>query len=97
MDQFLKCGMHGCLRMSGLFVLAMVLGLGVGAQADDGQWTMATKDYANSRFSELDQINVGNAKQLKLSWKFSTGVFRGQEAAPLVIGDTMYVVTPFPN
>ncbi|MDB5320677.1 MAG: pqq-dependent dehydrogenase, methanol/ethanol family [Phycisphaerales bacterium] len=64
---------------------------------DDGQWTMATKDYGNVRFSGLDQINTQNAKSLKLSWTFSTGVFRGQEAAPLVVGNTMYVVTPFPN
>src|SRR3954468_3629061 len=65
--------------------------------ADDGQWTMATKDYGNVRYSGLDQINAQNAKDLKLAWTFSTGVFRGQEAAPLVVGDTMYVVTPFPN
>ena len=64
---------------------------------DDGQWTMATKDYGNVRYSGLDQINTDNAKNLKLAWTFSTGVFRGQEAAPLVVGDTMYVVTPFPN
>jgi lanthanide-dependent methanol dehydrogenase len=64
---------------------------------DDGQWTMATKDYANMRFSGLDQINTQNAKGLKLAWTFSTGVFRGQEAAPLVVEDTMYVVSPFPN
>lgn len=67
------------------------------APSDDGQWTMATKDYANRRFSGLDEINTSNAKDLKLAWTFSTGVFRGQEAAPLVVGDTMYVVTPFPN
>jgi PQQ-dependent dehydrogenase (methanol/ethanol family) len=83
--------------MGKLLFLALIVGGSLTAMADDGQWTMATKDYSNSRFSGLDQINVGNAKQLKLSWKFSTGVFRGQEAAPLVIGDTMYVVTPFPN
>jgi PQQ-dependent dehydrogenase (methanol/ethanol family) len=58
---------------------------------------MATKDYGNVRFSGLDQINAQNAKTLKLAWTFSTGVFRGQEAAPLVVGDTMYVVTAFPN
>src|SRR5258708_2059494 len=63
----------------------------------DAQWTMPTKDYANTRYSTLDQINTDNAKNLKLAWTFSTGIFRGQEAAPLVIGDTMYVVTPFPN
>ena len=25
------------------------------------------------------------------------GVLRGQEAAPLVVRDTMYVITPYPN
>lgn len=65
--------------------------------ADQFQWPMATMNYANTRYSELNQINQANAKDLKLAWTFSTGVFRGQEAAPLIVGDTMYVVSPFPN
>ena len=64
---------------------------------DDGQWTMASKDYANTRYSSLNQITTENAKNLKLAWSFSTGTTRGHEAAPLVVGDMMYVVTPFPN
>jgi len=64
---------------------------------DDGQWTMPAKDYANTRFSKLAQINAGNVKDLKLVWTQKTGVERGHEAAPLVVGDTMYVVTPYPN
>jgi lanthanide-dependent methanol dehydrogenase len=67
------------------------------AQTEDGQWLMATKDYANTRFSALNQINAQNVNQLKLAWTFSTGGTRGEEAAPLVVGDTMYIVTPFPN
>jgi lanthanide-dependent methanol dehydrogenase len=67
------------------------------AKADDGQWTMAPRDYANTRYSGLDQITMANARELHVAWTFSTGVLRGQEAAPLVIGSTMYVVTPFPN
>jgi alcohol dehydrogenase (cytochrome c) len=66
-------------------------------QSDDGQWTMAAKNYASTRFSTLDQINTGNAKNLKLAWTFSTGMTKGHEAAPLVVNNTMYVVTPFPN
>jgi PQQ-dependent dehydrogenase (methanol/ethanol family) len=65
--------------------------------ADDGQWLMPAKDYASTRFSGLDQINGGNVAQLKLAWSFSTGSVRGHEAAPLIVGDTLYVVTPFPN
>ena len=63
----------------------------------DGQWTMAAGDYANTRFSGLDQITTENAARLQVAWTFSTGVLRGQEAAPIVAGSTMYVVTPYPN
>ncbi|MBV8516110.1 MAG: methanol/ethanol family PQQ-dependent dehydrogenase [Acidobacteria bacterium] len=64
---------------------------------DDAQWVMPAKDYASTRYSGLAQINTSNAKQLKLAWTVSTGHDRGHEAGPLVIGDTMYYVTPFPN
>jgi PQQ-dependent dehydrogenase (methanol/ethanol family) len=65
--------------------------------ADDGQWTMPARNYASTRYSSLSQITSQNVGQLKMAWSFSTGVNRGHEAAPLVVGSTMYVVTPFPN
>ena len=65
--------------------------------AEDGQWLMAPKDYANTRYSGLDEINAGNASRLRVAWTFSTGVVAGHEAAPVVVGSTMFVVTPFPN
>lgn len=65
--------------------------------ANAGEWTVPAKDYANTRYSPLDQINTGNAKDLRPSFTFSTGVTRGHEAAPLVVGATLYVVTPYPN
>jgi lanthanide-dependent methanol dehydrogenase len=61
---------------------------------DDGQWLMAAKDYANTRFSGLTDITSSNVGNLKLAWSFSTGVLRGHEAAPLVVNGTMYLVTP---
>ena len=64
---------------------------------DPGQWVMPARNYASTRFSELDQINGQNVSQLQLAWSFSVGVNRGQEAAPLVVDGTMYVVGPFPN
>jgi lanthanide-dependent methanol dehydrogenase len=64
---------------------------------DDGQWLMAPKDHAALRYSTLSEITTENAQNLQLAWTFSTGVLRGHEAAPLVVGDTMYIVTPFPN
>ena len=64
---------------------------------DDGEWIRAAKDYANTRFSALDQINTENVKDLKLAWTFSTALTRGEEAALLIVNGTMYVVTPYPN
>src|SRR3954471_19680502 len=64
---------------------------------DPNQWILQTGDYANTRFSKLDQINTSNANKLQVAWTFSTGVLRGHEGSPLVIGDVMYVHTPFPN
>ncbi|MCO5064473.1 MAG: methanol/ethanol family PQQ-dependent dehydrogenase [Rhizobiaceae bacterium] len=65
--------------------------------ADPKNWAMPTGDYANTRYSKLDQINKDNVKNLQVKWTFSTGVLRGHEGGPLVIGDVMYVHTPFPN
>src|ERR671922_1923221 len=64
---------------------------------EDGQWTMPGKDYASTRFSGLGQITPGNATRLRPVWSFSTGVLGGHEGQPLVVGNTMYVVTPYPN
>ncbi|HEX3684178.1 MAG TPA: methanol/ethanol family PQQ-dependent dehydrogenase [Bryobacteraceae bacterium] len=66
-------------------------------QPDDGQWVMPAKNYASTRFSTLDQINTGNVQSLKLAWTFSTGLTHGHEAAPLIVNNTMYIVTPYPN
>jgi PQQ-dependent dehydrogenase (methanol/ethanol family) len=61
------------------------------------QWAMPTGNYWNWRYSELNQITKDNVKDLQVAWTFSTGVLRGHEGGPLVIGDMMYVHTPFPN
>ena len=66
-------------------------------QQDDTVWVMPAKNYANTRYSSLSQITAANVKTLRPAWTFSTGVLRGHEGAPLVVGSTMYVHTPFPN
>src|SRR5213595_956003 len=60
-------------------------------------WVMPAGDYANTRYSKLNQINASNVGKLQVAWTFSTGVLRGHEGGPLIVGNTMYVHTPFPN
>jgi PQQ-dependent dehydrogenase (methanol/ethanol family) len=64
---------------------------------DDGQWTSPAKDFANTRYSELTEINTTNVKDLKVAFTVPTGTTTGQESAPIVVGDTLYFVTPYPN
>ncbi|STQ77093.1 methanol/ethanol family PQQ-dependent dehydrogenase [Grimontia hollisae] len=66
-------------------------------QEDPNQWVMWGGDYSGTRYSPLKQINAKNVKDLQVAWTFSTGVLRGHEGGPLVLGDTMYIHTPFPN
>jgi lanthanide-dependent methanol dehydrogenase len=94
-------------RSSRFWAAAPVLALVAGAadandeliklSKDPNQWVMPAGDYANTRYSTLNQINKDNVKNLRPLWTFSTGVLRGHEGGPLVIGDVMYVSTPFPN
>jgi PQQ-dependent dehydrogenase (methanol/ethanol family) len=94
-------------RSSRFWAAAPVLALVAGAadandeliklSKDPNQWVMPAGDYANTRYSTLNQINKDNVKNLRPLWTFSTGVLRGHEGGPLVIGNVMYVSTPFPN
>ncbi len=68
-----------------------------GLMKDDNQWAHPRKDFANTGYSAMSQINKGNVNKLKLAWTFATGVNRGHEGAPLVIGNIMYIHTAFPN
>ena len=86
--------------------LACSLAMSFQAQANDdvmkqtqdpNQWAMQAGNYANTRYSTLDQINASNVGKLQAAWTFSTGVLRGHEGSPLVIGDVMYLHAPFPN
>src|SRR5688572_24497642 len=67
------------------------------APADDGQWTMPAKNFASTRYSDLAEINADTVKTLQVAFTFSLDVNRGQESVPLVVDNTLYVVSPYPN
>jgi len=64
---------------------------------EDGQWLMALKDYAGTRYSGLAEIDTETVSSLRLAWTYDLRLTRGQEATPIVANNTMYVVTSFPN
>lgn len=66
-------------------------------EQDPNQWIMPAGNYANTRFSELKQINRDNVAKLQVAWTFSDGALNGHEDGPIVVGDTMYVVSPYPD
>ena len=72
-------------------------GIHIVSPVASGQWTMPAGDYGNLRYSPLDKINASNVQNLHVVGTMSTGIPHGHEGGPLVVGDTMYVVTPFPN
>ena len=93
------------IRLLGLGVIAAVLFSEAAIaneeltklSANPSNWAMQAGDFANHRYSELNQVNKGNVKKLKVAWMMSTGVLRGHEGSPLVIGNTMYLHSAFPN
>jgi len=89
-----------------LATTAMTFSLAGGALANDDlqavisdskNWAIQTGDYANTRYSKLNKITADNVKNLQVAWTFSTGVLRGHEGGPLIVGDVMYVHAPYPN
>jgi len=67
------------------------------APVPNGEWRLPAGDYAHVRYSPLAQLNTANAGNLKAITTLSTGVAKGHEGGPLVVGNTLYAVTPFPN
>src|SRR3984893_17073041 len=95
--------MRKVLLATGISLIAMQVSASLADEAleklakDPKQWVMQQGDDANTRYSKLNQINAQNAGKLQVAWTFSTGVLRGHEGGPLVVGDVMYVHAPFPN
>ncbi|KQU04920.1 methanol dehydrogenase [Methylobacterium sp. Leaf469] len=87
----------GLLGLAALAGATLPAGAQEPAQDATGGPVLQTVDAANTRYSPLDGITAENVARLQVAWTFSTGVLRGHEGAPLVVGAVMYVHTPFPN
>jgi lanthanide-dependent methanol dehydrogenase len=95
---------HSALTLA--LLAGILLGASAAASADSDldqkmrnpdDWAAQAGDDANHRYSQLKQITRDNVDKLQVAWTMSTGVLRGHEGSPLVIGATLYLQTPFPN
>src|SRR4026208_227704 len=61
-------------------------------------WISYNRDWSETRFSPLDQINATNVSKLGLAWSFdipNVGQGTRQEGTPLVANGVLYSITPF--
>src|SRR5262245_13408904 len=64
-------------------------------------WPSTNYDQGANRYSPLDQITASNVATLERVWSIHlkpagyTGRMREDEAIPLVIGNTMYLASPY--
>ena len=63
--------------------------------ATSRDWPTIGLDYAETRFSKLNQITSDNVKTLGLAWSYSLDSERGVEATPIVIDGIMYQTGPW--
>ena len=65
-------------------------------KAPAGEWLTYGRDYAETHFSPLDQINTKNVARLSLAWSYVTDAPQGTvEATPLVHNGVMYGILPW--
>ena len=63
------------------------------ADSEPGNWMSYGRTYDEQRYSPLDRINAGNARDLGLAWYADLDTNRGQEATPIVVDGRLYVST----
>ena len=58
---------------------------------EPGSWLTGGRDFGESHYSPLTQINDKNAANLGFAWQYSTGTHRGLEATPIFVDGVLYV------
>ena len=98
--------LHKKLRRILVVSALLLLGASSAVGADDhaGEWLYYSGDQASTKYSGLSQINKSNVLSLRLAWMWKTdetelkqfGTHPGTfEDTPLMIGNVLYVTTPY--
>jgi len=61
---------------------------------DSVDWSKYGNNYANHRFSNLQQITTDNVDQLELAWSYKTGIKKTFQTSPIVVDGVMFITTP---
>jgi alcohol dehydrogenase (cytochrome c) len=64
------------------------------AADEPGNWLMYSQNYNSWRFSNLNQINTANVKNLRVKWLFQGRHIEKFETTPLVADGIMYLTRP---
>ena len=90
-------GMNKRSLLVGLLLLTAVCGEAqvsyqrlLGADHEPQNWLTYSGRYAGWRYSELEQINTGNAAQLAMQWTFQVADLGQFETTPLVVDGVLY-------
>src|SRR4051812_37420948 len=84
-------------RLAAFFCFMILANVGVAADTREGEWPLPSGTEDGVRFSPLTEINSSNAGRLAQAFTFNTGLTHGEESATLMVDNTLYFVTPFPN
>jgi quinohemoprotein ethanol dehydrogenase len=82
------------------FGVALYFGASRSSAHGNHDWLHHGNDLANTRFQDLDQINPGNVKNLKVAWVFHTGVldpFAELEATPIEVDGRLFITDGHDN
>ncbi|HKQ43899.1 MAG TPA: PQQ-binding-like beta-propeller repeat protein [Rhizomicrobium sp.] len=92
----MKTLLRGATAMA---VLALLANAASGAGTD---WPMSGQDLGGNRYTSLSQITPANVQNLQKAWSYhlrpanaASSRFRMSQNIPLVIGNTMYIVSPY--
>lgn len=60
------------------------------ADLEPEQWMTLGRDYGETHYSPLAQINEETVSEIGFAWEFKTGTTRGLEATPIIIDGVLY-------
>jgi quinoprotein glucose dehydrogenase len=60
----------------------------------DTEWPVSGGSAANTHYSALSQINIGNVSKLQEVWQFDTTEGGGLETTPVIVDGVLYGFTP---